>query len=96
MMKNILTCIILLIVISGCAGLKKTETSGIITSASVNSVSWLWKVMPGYRSRTLRRHDFNIELQEKKLRLDELRYDRRDARFKYSKLTMVNEKKDGK
>lgn len=95
MKKRIPIVLILLFALtsSGCFGSGKTETSVMATSMSVNSVSWLWKIIPGYWPHRIKMLDIYIQVEGKELRLDELRNDRREERLKYKKLTVVKEEK---
>ena len=73
---------ILILLLSGCvSSVKKEEGNilyGIITNVS--------RVLPGYRNRKIKRLDFYIEVKEKELELQVLRYERTSGRLKYNKL----------
>lgn len=79
---------ILILLLSGCKLTENLGKNSVIVGSTGNTISWVWKIIPGYRKRTLRKYDFYIEREELKLRLDELRNDRRGERLKYNKLSI--------
>lgn len=73
---------ILILLLSGCVSSVKKEEGNIAYGVVTN----IFSVLPGYRNRKIKRLDFYIEVKEKEVRLQELRYERKAARLKYDKL----------
>lgn len=73
---------ILILLLSGCVSSAKKEQGNILYGIVTN----ISRVLPGYRNRKIKRLDFYIEVKEKELQLQELRYERKAGRLKYDKL----------
>lgn len=94
MMIKSLIVIILLIVISGCTSSpKRSETIGIIGGVASSTVSGIWKIFPGYKTRRIKWLEFKVEEAQLQQRRDEIRVERKMERLKYKKLSLGNEKK---
>ncbi len=78
---------ILALLLSGCAGLKKTETSGMTAGITTSVFSSIWKIMPGYKRKRIIWLEFKVEEAQLQLRREELRFETKDARLKYGKLS---------
>lgn len=86
---RILTVLLIIFLLIGCAnapGMKTGETIVAGGPVVVTVAKGIRCLIPGYRTRKIRRLDFYIEIKERELRLEELRLETKKARMAYKGL----------
>ena len=93
MIKRLILVAVLLTLFTGCAGLGKTETSGLTGGITSSIVTSIWKVIPGYKRRRIIWLEFKVEEAQLQQTRQELRYEMKEIRNLYIERNIKRGKK---